>query len=215
MWRSTTLMLLLAGSALAQGPYGIFEGASDVGSPSRKGSVSYDAASNEYRVIGGGQNIWAAKDDFFFVWKKLAGDVILTATLRLESGGNAHRKAGLMIRKDLETGSPYADIMVHGDGLTGLQYREKADEITRGVRFPISAPTRIRVERRRNAITIWGGKEGTPFQELGATDVPLGNPVYVGLAVCSHDDAALLTAVFSGVTLETPPPARGPAQKKK
>jgi regulation of enolase protein 1 (concanavalin A-like superfamily) len=217
MIRLASLTICLAGAVMAQeaGKFGVFEGASDVGNPSQKGSVTYDAAKKEYRVTGGGNNIWAAKDDFYFVWKKLSANVILTATLKIDSAGLGHRKAGLMIRKDFETGSPYADIMVHGDGLTGLQYREKADDITRGVRFPISGPTRIRIERRGNAISVWAGKEGSPFQELGATDVGLGNPVYVGLAVCPHDDKASLTAVFSDVTLEILPPTPGPLPGQK
>jgi TolB protein len=219
MLRLATLAFCLAGAALAQdaGKFGIFEGASDVGNPAQKGSVTYDAAKKEYRVTGGGNNIWMTKDDFYFVWKKLPGDVILTANLKFDSPGLGHRKAGLMIRKDLETGSPYADMMVHGDGLTGLQFREKADDTTRGIRFPISGPTRIRIERRRNAITVWAGKEGSPFQEIGATDINIGSPVYVGLAVCPHDDKTSLTAVFSDVTIEIPPPSPNamPMQKKK
>ena len=217
MLRFAFLSFYLAGALFAQnsGKFGIFEGASDVGNPSQKGSVTYDAAKKEYRVTGGGNNIWMNKDDFYFVWKKLSGDVILTANLKIDSQGIGHRKAGLMIRKDLETGAPYADMMVHGEGLTALQYREKADDITRGLRFPISGPTRIRIERRRNAITVWAGKEGVPFQEVGSTDINIGNPVYVGLAVCPHDDKASVTAAFSDVTIEIPPPTPGPASVQK
>src|SRR5205807_1684479 len=74
---------------------GIFEGASDVGGPSHKGTVVYDPALKQYRVTGGGQNMWAARDDFFFVWRKMSGDVVLTANVRILSDGNAHRKAAL------------------------------------------------------------------------------------------------------------------------
>src|SRR5262249_34954443 len=104
------MALLIAGlacTAAAQPPgnLGIFEGASDVGTPSHKGSVVYDAARKEYRVTGGGNNMWAGRDDFYFIWKKVTGDVRLTATLNIISGGNAHRKAGVIIRQDLEPGS--------------------------------------------------------------------------------------------------------------
>lgn len=217
MPRLAALAFCLPGALWAQdsGKFGIFESASDVGNPSVKGSVSYDAAKKQYRVTGGGNNIWMARDDFYFVWKKLSGNVVMTANIKFDSPGAEHRKAGLMIRKDLETGSPYADIMVHGNGLTGLQYREKANDVTRGVRFPISGPTRIRIERRRNGITVWAGKDGGALQELGATDVNIGNPVYVGLAVCPHDDKTSLTAVFSDVTIEELPPAPGPAPGQK
>ena len=215
MIRISLLTLGLAGCLLAQGSggVGIFEGASDVGTPSRKGSVYFDSAKKEYRASGGGDNIWAKRDDFYFVWRKISGDVILTADLKIESPGAPHRKAGLMIRKELEPGAAYADVMVHGSGLTGLQYREHADDITRGIRFPAVLPTRLRLERRRNAITLYLAKDGGQFEEAGSTDVNIGNPVYVGLAVCPHDDKESLTVVFSNVTIETPPPT--PAAKKK
>src|SRR6478672_8619912 len=105
------MMLGLATTAAAQttANLGIFEGANDVGTPSHKGSVVYDAAKKEYRLTGGGNNMWAGRDDFFFVWRKVTGDVALTANVKIVSGGVPHRKAGLVIRKDLEPGSIYMD----------------------------------------------------------------------------------------------------------
>ena len=186
---------------------GIFEGASDVGVPSHKGNVTYDPGKKEYRVTGGGNNMWAARDDFFFVWKKIEGDVAITANLRIVSEGAPHRKAGLIIRKDLEPGSIYGDGVVHGSGLTGLQWREKPDEITRTIHFPIEGPTRIRIERRRNNIIMFAGKEGGPVTELGSTELAPFGPAYAGLAVCAHDDKAETAAVFSDVTIEQLQPA--------
>ena len=204
------LTLALASCAASQTTteaLGIFDGASDVGTPSKKGSVVYDPAEKTYRVTGGGNNMWAARDDFFFVWKKMTGDVALTANVKIVTGGNAHRKAGLIIRKELEPGSVYIDAIVHGDGLTALQWREKADDITRTVHFPVDGPTRLRLERRRNRVTMYAGKEGGPLTQLGDTELPTFSPMYAGLAVCAHDDAAETTAVFSDVTIEPLVPA--------
>ncbi|MFN7995760.1 MAG: hypothetical protein U0Q18_19270 [Bryobacteraceae bacterium] len=122
--KKTTLLLLVAACAAAAQPagdLGIFEGASDVGTPSHKGSVAYDQTRKEYRVTGGGNNMWFGRDDFFFVWKKMTGDVIITANLKIVAEGVPHRKAGLVIRQNLEPGSVYADAVVHGSGLTALQ----------------------------------------------------------------------------------------------
>src|SRR5205807_1750293 len=128
------LFLASAASSHAAGELGTFEGATDVGDPALKGSVAFDPARNEYRVTGGGANIWTDHDEFQFVWRKLSGDVTLAATLRFEgTGGAAHRKAGLMIRRGLEADAPYVDAVVHGDGLTNLQFREAAGATTRGV----------------------------------------------------------------------------------
>ena len=208
------LAIALAGGVAAQttGDLGIFEGASDVGTPSHKGRVVYDAARKEYRVTGGGNNMWAGRDDFFFVWRKVTGDVVITANVRILSGGVPHRKAALLIRQDLEPGSVYADAVVHGSGLTALQWRERKDDVTRTVHFPIDGPTRLRLERRRNVVTLYAGREIGPLTEMGNTELAPFSPMYAGLGVCAHDDAAETTAVFSDVTVEVLPPA--PASAK-
>jgi TolB protein len=216
MKKIVLIMLGLAGTVGAQtaGGLGIFEGAADVGAPSHKGSVVYDAVRKEYRVTGGGENMWGAHDDFFFVWRKVTGDVVITANLKIVTDGAPHRKAGLIIRKDLETGSVYADAVVHGAGLTSLQWREKPDDVTRTISFPVDGPTRLRLERRRNVVTLYAGKEGGALAEMGGTELAPFSPMYAGLGVCAHDDKAETTAVFSDVTVEVLPPPAPPADKK-
>ena len=203
------LVFGLASTAAAQSAanLGIFEGAADVGTPSHKGSVVYDAAKKEYRITGGGNNMWAGRDDFFFVWRKVTGDVAITANVKIVSGGVPHRKAGLVLRKDLEPGSVYMDAIVHGSGLTALQWREKPDDVTRTIHFPIEGPTKLRLERRRNVVTLFAGMENGPLTELGNTEVAPFTPMYAGLAVCAHDDAAETTVVFSDVSVDVLPPA--------
>ena len=201
-----------AASAQPAANLGIFESAGDIGAPSHKGSVAYDAARKEYRITGGGNNMWGVRDDFFFVWKKITGDVVLTANVKIISDGAPHRKAGIIVRKDLEPGGVYADTVVHGSGLTGLQWREKADDLTRTVHFPLEGPTRIRLERKRNTVTMFASKDGASLVELGSTELAPFSPMYVGLGVCAHDDKAETTAIFSDVTVEVLPPP--PAAKK-
>ena len=206
--------LACTGAAQTAGSLGIFEGASDVGTPSHKGSVVYDAVRKEYRVTGGGENMWAARDDFFFLWRKVTGDVAITANLRIISDGAPHRKAVLVIRKDLEPGAVYADAVVHGSGLTALQWREKADDVTRTVHFPVEGPTRLRLERRRNVVTLFAGKEGGALTEIGNTEMAPFSPMYAGLGVCAHDDKAETTALFSDVSVEVLAPPAAAASKK-
>jgi len=62
--------------------------------------VEYDAAKRSYTIVGSGENMWLANDAFQFVWKKMSGDVTLTADIAfLGKGVNEHRKAVLMIRQ--------------------------------------------------------------------------------------------------------------------
>ena len=114
----------LAGKHALAGPPGEFEGRSDVGKIALPGSVEFDAAKLEYRIAGSGANIWGNVDAFYFAWRRAAGDLEMTALVQWPGEGKqAHRKAGWMVRQDLAPDSPYADAVVHGDGLISLQYR--------------------------------------------------------------------------------------------
>ena len=106
---------------------GIFEGHEDVGTVLHPGSVEYDAAKGSYTIAGSGENMWFARDAFQFAWKKVSGDVTLTADISfIGKGVNEHRKAVLMVRQSLDADSAYADVALHGNGLTSLQYRDGA-----------------------------------------------------------------------------------------
>lgn len=94
---------------------------------------------------------------------------------------------------------------MHGSGLTALQWREKPDEVTRTIHFPVDGPTRLRLERRRNMVTLDAGKEGGALAEMGSTELAPFSPMYASLGVCAHDDKAETTAVFSDVTVEVLP----------
>src|SRR6187455_1775382 len=128
---------------------GAFERGQDVGSVGHAGSVRHD--SGRYRVTGGGANIWGEADAFHFVWTRRSGDLHVAADVAWDAArpnSDPHRKAGLMIRQNLSAGSPYADVMVHGDGSIALQYREAQDGPTRQIIAATQATSaRVRLER--------------------------------------------------------------------
>ena len=66
-----------------------------------------------------------------------------------------HRKAVLMIRQSLDADSPYADVALHGEGLTSLQYRDAKGEATHEIRSNLSAPRRLRIEKRGDFIYMF------------------------------------------------------------
>jgi hypothetical protein len=185
------------------GPAGVFEASGDLGVTPKTGELDYDSASSEYYVTGGGANIWATEDAMYFAWKRLSGDVTLTADVRfIGAGAVGHRKAVLMVRQDLTPSSAYADVALHGDGLTSLQFRPTAGAATEEIRSTVTGPTRIRIERRGNRFTIFAGKPGEELTASGPQTMQLTDPVYVGVGVCSHDANVVETAVFSNVRLE-------------
>ncbi|HUP04929.1 MAG TPA: hypothetical protein VMU19_13125 [Bryobacteraceae bacterium] len=213
--RALCAAAVLAGVAAAQTSGGgkLFEAQGDIGVTPKAGSMVYDAARDEYQVTGGGANIWADTDAFRFVWKRLSGDFSLSADVHfLGAGAVAHRKAVLMARQDLTPASAYADVALHGDGLTSLQYRTAAGAQTQELRSTANAPVRIRIERAGNRFTIRVGKPGEEMTSSGPQEVTMSDPIYVGIGVCSHDANILETAVFSNVRVQegtpAPPPQR-------
>jgi TolB protein len=199
----STVLVFAAALGGAAGQVGIFDAHGDVGETPKQGSVEYDAATGEYRVTGGGANIWSTTDAFQFVWKRLDGDMTLTADVQFAGAGKVnHRKAVLMIRQSLEPGAAYADVALHGDGLTSLQFRSMAGAETAEVKAEVNAPRRIRIERHGNQFKMYTAKAGEELKESGTATVALDDPVFAGIGVCSHDADVLETAVFSNVKIE-------------
>jgi Tol biopolymer transport system component len=206
------LMALAAGSAWGQGqaqPVGIFEGHGDVGKVLHDGSSEYDAARHAYQLAGSGDNVWATADAFQYVWKKVSGDVSLTADITiLGTGGNPHKKGMLMIRQSLDADSPYADAALHAVGLTSLQCRDEKGAATHEVQSNMTAPKRLRIVKRGDYFYMWVAAEGEQLHLSGGVmKFHMQEPFYIGIGVCAHDPAVVEKAVFSNVELIVSKPA--------
>ena len=185
---------------------GVLEDHSDVGITLHAGSAHYDSAQHAYILTGSGKNMWFTSDAFQFAWKQVSGDMALTADVAFpQKGGNQHRKAVLMIRQTLDADSPYVDVALHGDGLTSLQYRDAKGATTREIQSNISAPQRLRIEKRGDFIYVFvAAAAGEPLRPTGASiKLPLEGSFYVGIGVCSHDKDVVERAVFTNVDLTT------------
>ena len=193
------LLSVLFLGTLAGGP---FENNQDIGPILKPGSTEYDAATHTYQVTGGGANIWAKQDAFQFAYKKVSGDITLSADVHFPNKGvESHRKLALMIRQSLTPDSAYADVAVHGDGLTSLQYRPSAGVDTSEFRAAMKSPTHLSITRHGNEFSISASDIGVQPATTGPVIVTMQDPVYVGLAVCSHNADVLETATFSNVKL--------------
>src|SRR5262245_8755877 len=104
------VFLLSAGLLIASGfssataaasDFGIFGGEHADGQWDKPGLVKFDLERKAYSNTGGGENMWCTNDAFHFVWKKASGDVSLAADIEWpQAGGNAHKKACLLIRQN-------------------------------------------------------------------------------------------------------------------
>ena len=202
------LAVVMGNRARAQSaPVGIFEGHRDVGTVLHSGSVDYDASQGNYTISGSGNNMWLTEDDYQFIWKKVSGDVTLTADISfLTKTGNEHKKAVLILRQSMDADSVYADVALHASGLTSLQFRDEKGAVTHEIQSNMSAPKRLRIAKRGDYVYMSLSAEGgDPKVAGGWLRIPLQGSFYVGLGVCSHDKDVVEKAIFSNVELTQPP----------
>ncbi|MDQ6762308.1 MAG: biopolymer transporter TolR, partial [Bacteroidota bacterium] len=181
---------------------GIFDGHNDIGTNVKAGSATFIPQTGQYVISGAGYNIWGDHDEFQFVWKKMEGDFILyTKAEFLGSWVNYHRKVGWMVRKTLDGNSPQVNAVVHGDGLTSLQFRRTAGGQTEEIKSTLTKANIIQLERRGNTYTMRAAVYGEPFVVEQVADLDLGDDVYVGLFVGSHNADVTETGVFRDVRI--------------
>ena len=191
-------------SAAAE-PRGPFEDHGDVGSPRLAGSAAYNGFSQEYTLSAAGVNLWGPRDEFHFVWKRLTGDFLVQARVELLGKGvEPHRKLGVMVRSALDADAPYADAVVHGDGLTSLQFRRAKGAATEEIRSTLTGADVLQLERRGDRVTLRAARFGEPFAASELDALALGDEVYVGLFLCSHNPDVVERAVFRDVRLTRP-----------
>lgn len=161
------------------------------------GSSRFDKTTKQYVLKGGGYNIWFDRDEFQYLYNKIKGDFVLTGNFKfIGKGKEGHRKMGWMVRYSLDDNDAHASAVVHGDGLTVLQWREKKamnmrdpdDEIF----FPGKGVQVVQMERKGDMITMRIAKAGGPMKVVGSHKMS-GMPaeIFAGLFICSHDPGTL------------------------
>jgi TolB protein len=237
--RALALLLFSTSILRAQNSIGIFENHSDVGTVLHAGTATYDAAKKTYTLTGSGENMWTTHDEFQFAWKKVSGDVQLSADVSFgNKNGNEHKKALLIFRQSLDTDSVYVDVALHNSGLTALQYRDAKGGTTREVQSKVTnrvqvvpvdqkppeseyqgpfgtvlTLARLRLIRRGGYVYMFLGKPARtagPIRYDGESiRIPLAGEFYAGIGVCAHDKNAVEQASFENVELKALTPSSG------
>jgi TolB protein len=191
-------------------PPGVFEDQSDIGRILHPGSLDYDSAKGTYTLSGNCENMSSTADAFHFVWKKVTGDVSLSADISFPGKPIDERhQAVLMIRQSLDANSVYADAALRGDGLTALQYRDEKGVATRQIRTReiernAAGLEHLRIEKRGNFVYLFLRNNNKELHFSGAsTQIALPEPYYVGIGFCSLGKDAADRAIFADVDLKT------------
>ena len=204
----TMSVLISSGIAAAvpqEGQLGVFDAHGDIGNPKLGGAVSYDVASQAYTVSGAGNNLWFTNDQCHFLWKKLKGDFILRTRVEfVGKGAVEHRKIGWMVRPNLDADAPYVDCAEHGSGLTSIQFRRSKGANTDEIKLAITNADVLQFERKGSTYIFSAAHYGEPFVSAQLPDFDLGDDVYAGLFVCSHDAEVLEKAIFREVRIIRP-----------
>lgn len=171
------------------------------GHPAYMGSFVEDPV-NTFTMTASGADIWGTSDEFHFAFKELTGaGTIIT---KVESVENTHEfaKAGVMIRDSLDPDSVYAGLFITPENGVRFQFRSTTGATTE--RFfveGITAPYWVKLER-----TIGGlvrahySADGSTWTILNLTSVTMYTPMYIGLALTSHDATLTCEATFSNVS---------------
>jgi len=203
---SKKFVLLFAALSLhlmVQSQNSFFPETTNVGDPAISGKMQYNSESQVYEVTGAGTNMWFDKDEFFFAARKVNGDFILTSKVEIATKtGNAHRKMGLMIRQTMDTNSPYADIVLHADGLLSLQYRTKQAAITDEVKFTEVGCQYLQLEKKGSKILARIAQNEQALTHAKEIELPFEGSFWVGLVTCSHDATLSVTGLFSNVRFD-------------
>jgi TolB protein len=199
-----SFLLILSSRPAAAQTVGIFDGHTDVGTNVKPGSATYIPETSQYVISGAGYNVWADHDEFQYVYRKIKGDFILyTRADFLGTWVNYHRKVGWMVRQSLAGNSAHINAVEHGDGLTSLQFRRTAGAQTEEHRMKLTHANILQLERKGNQYIMRAAIYGEPFQ-TDTMSLDLGDEVYVGLFVGSHNSDVVETGVFSNVSITTP-----------
>jgi regulation of enolase protein 1 (concanavalin A-like superfamily) len=181
--------------------------AEDIGSVGISGTSSESGGT--YSLSGSGVDIWGNVDAFQFAHTTLSGNGEIRARVKEQSNTDPWAKAGIMIRDGSSSGAINAFVAITpANGFT-FQWRATtagASNFTSGPPANTSPNNWVRLTRSGTLVTAYVSANGTTWTQIGTTTLTMGTTTSVGLAVTSHNNAALGTAAFDNVTI-TPYPS--------
>ncbi|HEY7640178.1 MAG TPA: PQQ-dependent sugar dehydrogenase [Steroidobacteraceae bacterium] len=179
----------------------------NIGAVAAQGSHTINGSS--FTVRGSGADIWNTADEFYYVYRTLAGDGEIAAQVSSITNTNQWTKAGVMLRESLAANSRFALMCVTPGKGAAFHYRTT----TGGSAAPANsgdgttkAPYWVRVKREGTIVRGYISPDGVNWTLRNSVTLSsLASTVYVGLALTSHADGTLATAVFNNPAVVTGP----------
>jgi hypothetical protein len=111
-------------------------------------------------------------------------------------------KAGVMVRESLTAASRHASVFA--SAAKGYAFQRRVDTGEYSVHTSGgtgTAPGWVRLVRTGDLFEAYRSSNGSTWTKIGADTIPMGDTVYVGLAVTSHNTAVATTAVLDGLRI--------------
>jgi regulation of enolase protein 1 (concanavalin A-like superfamily) len=166
------------------------------------GYFSEDPAGT-YALRGAGEDIYGFEDQFHFAYKELTGAVKIIAKVESLDNTDPFAKAGVMIRDTLDANSRNMAVLITPENGVRFQFRLVSDDVTdREFVEGVNTPYWVQLERTSGGlIRSKYSANGSDWTSFSIKQLSVSEPMYVGLAVTSHNPDVAAEAVFSNVTI--------------
>lgn len=168
------------------------------------GSVGLAGTSTEsaglWTVTGCGADIWGSADGFQFRGAALTGNGSIVVRVKSQTNTDPWAKAGVMIRDSTNANSSHASLFV--TPANGMAFQRRTSSGSSSLHTALGSftfPVWLKITRNGSTFTAYKSTNGTNWTQVGSTTITMADPVYLGLAVSSHNNGALSTAVFDNV----------------
>jgi uncharacterized protein YjdB len=172
----------------------------DIGEPCADGTLG--RADGTYTLTASGTDIWNNKDEFLFACRKFEGNGQLVARIKTLSNTNPWSKAGVMFRESIDYDSKQTMMVVTPGNGTSLQGRK----VTGGASWHVTplngekATYWVKLVRIGNLIYGYSAPDGHAWKKIGRDTCVMNNAIYAGLALTSHAECTIGTAVFDSIS---------------
>jgi regulation of enolase protein 1 (concanavalin A-like superfamily) len=160
----------------------------DIGAVGTQGRGSF--LTGTFIERGSGADIGGSADAFHYIYQPLNGDGKIIARIVTQYNSDPSAKAGVMIRETLTAGSKYAAVVITPSNGIIFQRRTATNGTTANstaTGTQLVVPYWVKLTRTGNRLASYYSSDGLTWTSGGSQGVTMGNSVFVGLAVTSHN----------------------------
>lgn len=172
----------------------------DIGEVGLTGEASF--LNHRFNLLGSGGDIWGYADAGHFALRSLNGDGQIIAQVASMQYTDPWSKAGVTLRESVSPDSKNVLMAVSGQGGSTLQWRPTVGDRTSSADGPPARlPYWVKLARAGDVFTGYVSADGTNWQKVGTATVSMGKNLLAGIAITSHNNAALNSTLFDHVTV--------------